>query len=342
MARPTIADVARIAEVSKSTVSRVLRGETEYIRDETRARVLRTVAELQFRPSSVARSLVSKRTRTVGLLISDVGNPFYSEVIHGVEDVALGHFYAVYFCNTSYQLDRGLTYINGLIDKQVDGVLIMSSSMSDDLVLELVRHQVPTVVLDWGMPVASEFLGCLSVDFEPGIRAAVDRLVDLGHRRFAHVSGPLGLPTSHLRRDAFLASLAARGCDPAQVAVVEGNLRIDSGQQALTALLALPEPPTAVFAANDLMAFGLLFAARRAGLHVPSDLSIIGLDDIQLAAEIDPPLSTVALPRYEIGSIAMSMILELIDRSEPGASSLTRRVQTRFIERQSTGRVAAG
>ena len=148
MSRPTIVDVADIAGVSKATVSRVLSGNAEYMRVETRERVLAAIAELDYRPSSVARSLTSKRTQTAGILVSDIGNPFYPEVIRGVEDVALNNSYNIFLCNTGYDLVRGMTYIRSLIDQQVDGALIMSSTMSDDWVLELAKHNIPNVVLD--------------------------------------------------------------------------------------------------------------------------------------------------------------------------------------------------
>jgi LacI family transcriptional regulator len=340
MPRPTIADVARAAGVSKSTVSRVLNGNTDYVRSDTLERVAHTIAEMGYRPNAVARSLVSKRTHTAGLLISDVGNPFYSEVIRGVEDIALAHGYDVFLCNTSYDLARGMTFVRSLADKQVDGVLIMSSSMSDELVLELAKHQVPVVVLDWQLSAVEGIVGAIAVDFTKGISAAAAHLVDLGHRRLAHVSGPLHLRTSGLRRDPFLAALAERGIDPAQVIVVEGNLRIDGGRRALAELLAIPNRPTAVFAANDLMAIGIAWAARDHGLRVPEDLSVIGLDDIQLAAELTPPLTTVALPRYELGSLAMGMLLDLLEGSHvPQAEPICQsQVETHLVVRQSTAR----
>ena len=338
MPRSTINDVARRAEVSKSTVSRVLSGNVDYMRPDTRARVLRAIEELNFRPSSLARSLISKQTRTVGLLISDVGNPFYSDVIHGVESVALDKGYAVYLFNVSYDLARGRAFTDVLIDKRVDGVILMSSTMSDDLVLKLTQHEVPTIVYDWTTTVEAGDLGSLLVDFTPGIRAAADHLYDLGHRRFAHVSGPLSLSTSRLRRDIFIEALTAHGIAPEDVRVVEGNLRIDGGRQALKRILDVPVRPTAVFCANDLTALGMIFAARDLGVHIPQDLSVVGLDDIQLAAEIDPPLSTVSLPRFLIGSTCMHMLLDVLRMvSEKSATGpLIRQVESGFVARKST------
>ncbi|MBE3143974.1 MAG: LacI family DNA-binding transcriptional regulator, partial [Planctomycetes bacterium] len=149
MAIPTIDDVAKVAGVSKSTVSRVLSGNYTYIREETRQRVQEAIDQLNFRPSSIARSLTSKRTQTIGILISDIGNPFYSDVIHGVEDVAIDRDYNVFLSNTNYDMDRGMALVRSFIDRRVDGVLIMSSTMSDQWLEELARSRVPVVVLDW-------------------------------------------------------------------------------------------------------------------------------------------------------------------------------------------------
>jgi LacI family transcriptional regulator len=306
------------------------------MRDETRGRVLRAIGELHYRPSNVARSLVSKRTQTIGLLISDVGNPFYSDVIRGAEDVASAHGYGLFLCNTNYDLRRGWGYIQSLVDKQADGVLLMSSSMSDEWLTELARHQIPTVVLDWNVrQTGGHTLGVITQDFDTGIREAVDHLINLGHRRLAHVSGPLNLETARIRRDAFLNALAAHGIATQQVQIVEGNLRTDGGRNALAHLLELKERPTAVFAANDLTAIGIVWAARDRGLRVPEDLSVVGLDDVLLAAEITPPLTTIALHRYELGSLAMQMLLDL-QSPKSEAKPMRREMVSHLIVRQST------
>lgn len=342
--RATISDVARLAGVSKSTVSRVLNNNLRYIRPETIEQVRNSIEALGYQPSSVARSLVSKRTLSVGLLISDVGNPFYSEVIRGVEEIALQQNYNGFLCNTSYDHARGLKFVQSLVNKQVDGVLLMSSSVSDKWVNELARCRTPVVALDWHptAPVNEGAVGVIGVDFEAGIRQAVNHLIELGHRCFAHVSGPLGLHTSRARQQAFLRALENHGISSESVVTLEANLRLDGGRGALEHLALLPEPPTGVFAANDLTAIGLVWAAQQSGLLIPEDLSVIGLDDIQLAAEILPPLTTVAMPRSEIGQMAMEMLLELIENA-PDAKGIAHSidVSTSLVVRQSTGLVPA-
>ncbi len=276
---------------------------------------------------------------TAGILVSDVGNPFYPEVIRGAEDVALENDYNLFLCNTSYDMNRGMTQIRSLIDKQVDGVLIMSSTMSDNWVLELKNHNIPAVILDWEInDEMGGALGVIEVDFETGIMAAVEHLVGLGHRRLAHVCGPLNLHTSRLRHDAFQKATEVFNIPASHVHVIESNLRIEGGREAFQHLMTLPDQPTAVVAANDLMAVGIVRAARTSGLRVPENLSVVGLDDIWLVADMEPPLTTIALPRYEIGTLAMKMLFDLLaDENEYSQGIYRKQVVTSLVIRQSTG-----
>jgi LacI family transcriptional regulator len=338
MSRVTIAEVAKAAGVSKATVSRVLSGNHKYLTPETRWRVEQAIKQLDYRPSTVARSLTSKRTNTVGVLVADISNPFYPDVFLGIEDGAVKHGYNVFLCNTNYDLARGKNYIQSLVDKRVDGVLIMTSSFSREWLVELERNNVPVIVLDWEVQSRGSNQSTIAVDFERGIHAAVEHLYGLGHRRFAHVGGPPLLQTSRDRRNAFLCALAEYGIDRTEVPVIDGNLRIDAGRHAVKELLTLPQWPTAVFAANDMMAIGMLLEARTKGIRIPDDLSVVGLDDIWLAAQSEPPLTTVALPRYEIGQLAMRLLFDLLDRPrEDYIETVATVVRTSLVIRQSTG-----
>ena len=340
MERVTISDVAERSGVSKSTVSHVI-NKTRFVEEDTKKRVLEAIEELGYRPSNVARSMVSKKTKTAGLLISDVGNPFYSEVILGVEEAARAQEYNIFLCNTSYDIQRGMEFIQSLIDKMVDGVLLMSSSMSVELVDELYNHRIPAVVLDWESEKVGQRAASVSIQFNTGIHQAVEYLYRLGHRRFAHVCGPLNLWTARKRKEDFLTAVEEHGIPISDVLVIEGNLRIDGGRDSMAAIVQEENRPTAVFAANDLTALGLIWAARDYGLQVPEDLSIIGLDDIELASQVNPSLTSVALPRFEIGSLAMNLLLELIQLSESGLPDITklnRTVTTYLVIRQSTSK----
>lgn len=332
MTVPTIDDVAAAAGVSKATVSRVISGTFTHIRPETRRRVEEAIEALNYRPSAVARSLTSHRTNTVGMLVSDVANPFYGDVIHGVEDEGIAAGYNVLLANTNYDLDRGMALIRSLIDRRADGVLIMSSSGSDAWLRELAQAGMPAVVLDWAGR-KSEQVSRIEVDFRPGIAEAAAHLLELGHKRFGHIAGPLTLRTSRDRRDAFLDALAGGGVARDRALVATGPLTIEGGREAWRLLREEARTPTALFCANDLMAIGALSAARSEGLRVPGDLSIIGLDDIWLAPQFDPPLTTVALPRYEIGKLAMRLLLKLL----AGAAPERQVVVTSLVIRKSTG-----
>lgn len=332
----TIEDVANAAKVSKSTVSRVLNGDYTYIREETRLRVQQAISDLNYRPSGVARSLTSKCTQTIAILVTDVSNPFYSDVIHGVEDIAIEQKYNVFLGNINYDQERGKALIQSLIDRRVDGVIIMSSTTSDDWLDELTRNHIPTVVLDWDIQTPKTDISMISVDFKIGIWKAVDHLWDLGHRRYAHISGPLRLQTSRDRRDAFLEALSTRGIPPRDVLILESNLRIEGGREATEILLSLPDRPTAVFTANDLMAYGVLSTFHKHGLNVPQDISVVGLDNIWLAAETFPPLTTVSLPSCEIGALAVRTLFDLLNHPDGQAVHGRYSVQTDLVIRSST------
>ncbi|MCP4141824.1 MAG: LacI family transcriptional regulator [Chloroflexi bacterium] len=338
MARITITDVARMAGVSKATVSRVMNGNYGYIKDETREKVLDAIQKLEYRPSSVARSLASNRTQTTGILVSDVGNPFYANVIHGVEDVAFEHGYDLFLCNTNYDEERGLAIVQSLIDKRVDGVFIMSSSMSNDWIRELNKNSIPSVILDWQVTMEAPCVAEIQIDYEVGIKQAVEHLIELGHQRFAHISGPLSLETARDRKDAFVYHLAENGIDKDQIVIVEGDLKIEGGRKALPEILASPIKPTAIFTANDMTAMGVIGASRRANIRIPEDISLVGLDDTWLAAQMDPPLTTVALPNYYIGKLAMETLLKILERSKDNSEQIKEVVSTELVIRETTER----
>ncbi|PWH15764.1 MAG: LacI family transcriptional regulator [Anaerolineae bacterium] len=337
MNRVTIKDVANRAGVSKTTVSHVL-NKTRPVQEETRQKVIKAIEELGYRPSQVARSLISKRTKTAGLLISDVSNPFYPDVILGVEEIAFAEDYSIFLCNTNYDLERGLKLVQSLVDKSVDGILFMSSSMSLEMVQEAVENQIHAVVLDWEDNNLEELASTITINFESGIQQAVRHLVEIGHKQIAHISGPLNLWTAQVRKNIFLKALERNGLDASQAVIIEGDLRIEGGRKAFEQLSQLNPRPTAVVAANDLMALGVLWAARNAGLDLPRDLSVIGLDDIDLASKVSPSLSTVALPRREIGKQAMRLLLDMISQGKQATKSRVM-VDTTFVLRQSTQRI---
>lgn len=337
--RVTISDVASRSGVSKSTVSHVI-NQTRFVEQQTREKVLQAIEELNYRPSSIARSLVYRRTATAGLLISDVGNPFYHDVIRGVEEVALANGYSIFLCNTGYDLSLGMKSIYSLIDRLVDGVMFMSSNMNLEMIEEVHKNSIQSVVLDWGSAEVSELATTLTIDFTQGIREAVQHLVNLGHRRIAFAGGPPDLWTAKIRKQAFLDAVEIYRSEIEQVELLDGNLRIEGGYQAFKALAQITPRPSGVIAANDLTALGISWAAHNAGFDLPRDLSVIGLDDIDLASRVTPRLTTIALPRLEIGRTAMENLLALI--RDPAMPKTNQRIATRLVVRESTAYAPEG
>lgn len=333
MKRVTIKDVALRSGVSKSTVSHVI-NQTRFVEEHTKQKVLKAIQALNYRPSSIARSLVSQRTETAGLLISDVGNPFYHDVIRGVEEVALANGYSIFLCNTGYDVNLGVKFIRSLIDRLVDGIMFMSSNLNIEMIQEVHSNMVQSVVLDWGGMNVSKLAATITIDFSNGINEAVQHLASLGHKRIAFASGPTSLWTAKIRNQAFLNAVEI--CQVAIDAVVlpGGNLQIEGGYQAFDELSKITPRPSAVIAANDLTALGIMWAARNAGFKLPEDLSIVGLDDIDLASRVTPALTTIALPRIEIGRLAMQDLLSQI--REPSQPKTNHSMTTRLVVREST------
>jgi DNA-binding LacI/PurR family transcriptional regulator len=329
--RATMSDVARRAGVSKSTVSHVI-NQTRFVSPQTAEKVRQSIDDLEFRPSQLARSLAARRTNTIGLLISDIDNPFYPQVIKGVEEIALAESYNVFLANVGYDTQRIINSSQSMLDRQIDGVICMSTRFPPELITQLASENLPSVFLDWQPPahlLRSDIFATIQVDFETGIKQAVDHLISLGHRQFAHISGPQDAWTSRDRQQTFLMALREQGIPSNDVCIVEGNLQIDGGRAALERILKAPSIPTAVFCANDLSALGFLWEARQKGFSVPEDFSLIGLDDIPLSSQISPGLTTIALPIQEIGKEAMTTLLNMI--SHPASDENPARPESSFI-----------
>ncbi len=339
MSRATISDVAARAGVSKATVSRFLNGSADPMRASTRARIQVAIEALGYRPSAVARSLVNRRTNTIGLLISDFANPFYSEIVQGIETVGAENGYRVLMGSNDYDLDRAFEFVGSLAYGQVDGVLLMSSQINEELVKDFAANGVPIVLWDWPTVVPG-VTAHLNTDYQAGFAAAVERLVDLGHRHFAYLSGVQGLPTTGTRVRAFRLAVS-RHSEIAGVVEQEADYKMEGGHRAMRQILQVAPETTAVLCANDLTALGAVRAAREQGVAVPDDLSVVGLDDTFLTTLVQPQLSTIALPTLEIGHAAMNCMLRRLRDGEPGQPE-TVVFPTHFVERESTGPTPSG
>jgi LacI family repressor for deo operon, udp, cdd, tsx, nupC, and nupG len=315
--RPKIKDIAERAGVSVATVSRALSG-SSLVTDETRKRIHELARELNYRPNVSARNLRTRRSMSVLLVVRDVGNPFYLEILKGVEATARAAGYAVLMGNTENDPDREVEYFNMLRDGHADGMILMTGKLPEPQPGEsaAVSHLPIVVALEM---IETAGFPHVQIDNSAAAREAVEHLIALGHRRIAHVAGPLPEVMAMHRRDGYRAAMAAAGLPIPEGYEVRGDYLLESGEACVAELFALPEPPTAIFAANDEMAYGAIHALRRLGCDVPGDVSVVGFDDLYLSKAFYPPLTTVSQPRADIGRTAMSQLLNVLSDGDVAA-----------------------
>jgi len=323
--------VAKRAGVGIATVSRTLHRSSQ-VSPGTAARVLRVIEELGYRPNTHAQSLVSGRSHMLGLVVSDLTNPFFPELVKGFEDVALQNGYDLLVASTNYDPARTALCVRRMIERKIDGVAIMTSEVDPSLTDTLARRKVPLVFLDVGT--VGKGVSNVKIDYAGGIVQAVEHLTRLGHRRIAFISGPARLPSARERRDAFVSSLEdpCSGA-PGEILIEEGNHKVDGGFEAMLRLLRHGPQPTGVIASNDLTAIGAMRAIRQSGLRVPEDISVVGFDDIQMAEFTEPPLTTVRLLRTEVARLACDALVQSIRSHGAGAEFY---MGTALIVRSST------
>jgi len=312
---PTIREVANRAGVSSTTVSHVINN-TRFVSAEVRQRVQAAMEELGYRPNALSRSLRRGETKTLGLILPDSANPFFAEIGRSIETAAFSQGYNVILCNTDGDFGREQTYVEVLLNKQVDGIVFVAAGDRSDSLSQILKRDLPIVVVDRDLPEV-QLDTVLSDNFQGGF-LATQHLIGLGHSRIACISGPSHLTPSALRVTGYKQALLKANLPLDERLIVRGDFHPHSGWQAALYLLSLPEKPSAIFACNDLMAMGVLRAAAECGISVPSDLAVMGYDDIELSSYTTPALSTIHQPKAEIGRAAVQMILERInDRSLP-------------------------
>jgi LacI family transcriptional regulator len=338
-ARATITDVASEAGVHPSTVSRVLNGHAgSTIRPATRERVLAAADVLGYRPSALARSLRLQRTLTLGMLVPDITNPFFSSIIKGAEDAARERGYNLILCNSEDQPEREAAYLQLLRERQVDGVLIASSQMADETIEGLRADSFPFVLVNRAAQDGEDL--AVVVDNHAAAVEVVAHLAALGHRRIGHIAGPQNTTTGRDRREGYEAGVRAHGLAHEPALVVEADaFSEDAGDRALGMMLAGPARPTAVFAANDLIAVGMLQRLRRIGVRVPDDLSIVGFNDIPLAGLLEPALTTVRVPQLAMGVAGAHLLIDRLEGRPIGEIRLT--LPTELIIRASSAALGA-
>ena len=326
-----IKDVAHEAGVSTATVSHVI-NDTKYVTDETRQKVQDAIQKLNFYPNAHARTLASGRSNIIGLLVSDISNPFFPELVKSIEAAAFEHGYNLMLFNTNYDAKRAADYVRRLIELKVAGVALMTAELEPALIDELANKQVRTVFNDIG--IVGENMSNIVLDYSAGIEEAVRHLVSLGHEKIAHIAGSSRIRSGVIRREAFVDAMKRYLPNEKKLLIVEGDFRIESGRMAATEILESKKLPTAVVVANDMMALGAMQEFKAAGLKIPQDISIVGFDDIAFASLSEPPLTTICSPRVEIGRRAIEALITTI--KTPNQQGVEIRIPTYLITRKST------
>ena len=331
--RPTIFDVARSSGVSYSTVSRVVNGHVN-VKPVTRERVQAAMVELGYVAHVTARALASGRTQAIGLLAQEIDNPFFSVVIKGVDQEVSVADYDLLLCTTHSRREKEAEYVARLSHGMVDGLLIVLPTGLPEYVAQLRAERYPFVLIDHD----SEAPGCTVVNAanRTGTKEGIAYLVGLGHRRIGFITGRPDVGATHERFAGYRDALAEAGLGVDDELVVPGDFLEPRGYVAATELLSMRRPPTAIFASSDAAAFGVLGAARAAGLRVPEDLSVLGFDDIVEASYVGAALSTVRQPLREMGRVAVQRLMSLLaDPSQPATRVV---METELVVRQTTGR----
>jgi len=329
-------DVAQRAGVSISTVSHVV-NETRHVSDELRGRVLAAIRELGYQPNTLARSLRRGKTHTIGMIIPDNANPFFAEVARGVEDTSFELGYSVILCNSDGDLHKELMYTSVLAEKRVDGIIFVAAGVSTEHIRALKAQRIPLVVVDRDIPGVA--VDSVLTDNARGGELATRHLLELGHRRIGCIAGPSDVTPSADRVAGYRQVLEEFGLPVDERLIVKGDFQYETGCRAMHSLLTLDNPPTAVFACNDMMAIGAIWEAFELRRHVPDEVSVVGFDDVRLASLTNPPLTTVAQPKYEMGALVTKLLVERMrDLDMPARRRV---LDVSIMVRQSTGRLDA-
>jgi LacI family transcriptional regulator len=313
---PTIQDVAKLAGVSPITVSRVLNN-SGYASEETRARVEAAVAELGYVPNTLARGLRSKRTNTLALVMTDITNPYFTLIARGVEDTASNSGYTVIFCNTDESETEEEKYLRILVQKQVDGILLVPACSNPQSLKFMRSNEIPFVLIDRRVPGTPSDL--VRSDSEQGAYNLTRHLIEWGHKRIVTITGPREVSTSQDRASGYQRAMKEAGLADS-IQVYYGSFTQDSGYEFTSQALALRLRPTAIFGGNNFISIGIFKALRDASLSVPEDMSVVGFDDLPASLLINPFLTVAAQPAYQMGCQATELLLKRIAGQLPEAS----------------------
>jgi len=328
-----IREIAKRARVSTATVSRTI-NRIPTVRPQLARRVWKVVEELGYFPNTQARALVSGRSRIFGLIVSEIINPFFPEIVHIFEDIAVQHNYEILMTSTVHDPERMRNAVRRLLEHRVEGVAVMTFGMEESLLDDLRLRNVPLGFVDVGPP--RPRVSNIRIDYLHGIRQAVQHLAALRHERIAFITGPLTLKSAMARKDAFVKSMDELGMTADPHLIVEGNHTLEGGEEAFGKILALRERPTAVLCSNDMTAIGVMRKSYSEKIAVPSDLSVIGFDNIRFSEYILPPLSTIEMSQAELGRLAFQALLQDVQRETPNPKGTEYLLKTSFVLRDST------
>ena len=328
----TISDVARRAKVTTATVSNVLTQRVP-VSEKTRARVLKAIEELGYRPNLVARGLAQGKTMTLALAVPTISNPFFAEVVEEVERVADQHDYELLLSMTHNSPEEGKRHLERMASRWVDGFIVMGMAADIIDVLALKDGGKEVVLCVWNQDPRTQILPIVDIDFRLAGELATRHLLECGHRRIAAI---LEEPVQWTRRRGYETALAEAGIHAPPQYVCQGDSSFESGYRGALELLSLPVPPTAIFAGNDWMALGAIEAISSLGLSVPHDLAVVGVDDISLAAHAHPPLTTISIPKREMARAATELLLRYIQGTDIPEEPLKILVSPHLKVRQST------
>jgi len=324
--------VALHAGVSSATVSRVING-SAYVSEDVAERVRKALDELKFIPNPIATTLKYGRSKTYGVIVPDLSNPFYPEFLLQFEDVLVEIDHELLLASTQSSQTKLISSVRRMLMRRVDGVVLMASELDTRSVEPLLEHKIPIVTIDRRR--AQEGTGDVAIDFEDGYLKAVLHLRDLGHKRIGFIGGSEGILTSQIRLEAFQRALQLASLPYHPGLAAYGNYRVSGGNEAMRTLLAANPAPTAVLTANDLTAFGALQALQMQGIRVPDDISLVGFDGIQLGSALHPPLTTIEISGRDMAQTCVRALEYLKADVARRGQSLT--VRGSFLNRGSTG-----
>jgi LacI family transcriptional regulator len=328
-----IREIAKKARVSTATVSRTI-NRIPTVKPQLAKRVWKAVDEIGYFPSMQARALVSGKSRTFGLIVSEITNPFFPEIVHVFEETALQHGYEVLLTSTVHDTERMKTAVRRMLEHRVEGVAVMTFGMEEALLDDLKLRKVPLVFVDVGPQ--RPHVSNIRIDYLQGIRQAVQHLTALRHERIAFITGPLALKSAATRRDAYVESMREVGASIEQEMIVEGNHSLEGGEKAFEELLSLRSRPTAVLCSNDMTAMGVMRKCYAEKIVIPRDLSLVGFDNIRMTQYMLPPLTTIEMSQSELARTAFSALLQDVQREVPNPKGTEYELTTKLILRETT------